>query len=144
MEVVAPPVAIGVSVVPAPFRALLVTSGHGQALAPGFRYASGSPAAQASAPPVRFSAVHPASLSAFAAVAERPPMWQATTTVTSWGSSSSRSRELAERDVHADGVGPRLDLVRLAHVDEEDVLAAGDACSDLVGLHLGIGHAATL
>ena len=71
-------------------------------------------------------------------------MWQATTTVTSWGTSSSRSPQLAERDVDADGVGPGLDLVRLAHVEEEDVLAAGDACFDLVGLHLGIGHAATL
>ena len=52
--------------------------------------------------------------------------------------------QLPERDVHADGVGPGLDLVGLAHVEEEDVLAAGDACFDLVGLHLGIGHGATL
>ncbi len=52
--------------------------------------------------------------------------------------------QLAERDVHADGVGPFLDLVRLAHIEEEDVLAAGDARSDLVGLHLGVGHGATL
>ena len=45
--------------------------------------ASGSPAAQATAPPVTFSAVHPASLSAWAAEAERAPTWHATTTVTS-------------------------------------------------------------
>ena len=34
----------------------------------------GSPEAQATAPPARFSAVQPASLSASAALAERPPM----------------------------------------------------------------------
>ena len=52
--------------------------------------------------------------------------------------------QLPERDVDADGVGPGLDLVGLADVDEEHVLAVGDACFDLVGLHLGIGHGVTL
>src|ERR1700722_2660095 len=52
--------------------------------------------------------------------------------------------ELSEGDVDADRVGPGRDLVRLAHVEEEHALAAGDAGLDLVGLHLGIGHGPTL
>ena len=52
---------------------------------------SGSVAAQATAPPVRFSAVYPASLRAVAAWAERPPTWHATTIVVSRGSSSTRA-----------------------------------------------------
>jgi membrane protein YdbS with pleckstrin-like domain len=48
--------------------------------------------------------------------------------------------ELPEGDVHADGVRPGRDLVGLTHIEEEHVLAAGEARLDLVGFHLGVGH----
>ena len=67
----------------------------GRVVQPGARAASVTRQAprppRPTAPPVRFSAVQPASLSAWAAAAERPPTWQATTTVTSCGISSRRS-----------------------------------------------------
>jgi hypothetical protein len=58
-----------------------VVHGPGSPSAFAYASASGSVATQATAPPVRFSAVQPASLKALAAAAERPPTWQATTIV---------------------------------------------------------------
>src|SRR6185437_14593495 len=52
--------------------------------------------------------------------------------------------QLSQRDVHAHGVGPRLHLVRFAHVQEVHVLAASEPRFDLGGLHFGIGHIPTL
>ncbi len=60
--------------------------------------------------------------------------------VRSRGISSSRSPSWPERDVDPDRVGPGLHLVRLAHVEEEDVLATGDPGFDLVRFDFAVGH----
>ena len=52
--------------------------------------------------------------------------------------------QLTQGDVDPDRVGPFGHLVGLADVEQEDLLAAGDAVHDLGGLDLGIGHDVTI